>query len=229
MTTEHVTHAEHGLALDRIAAARRTSWPFTWAFVENTFGADALAHLVSECPQHAFVRVERGGDKTYRTACRTLMAQNAPALSADDLTPRWRALCEALRGAAYRESIERVSGEALADTCVEVVLWRYDAGSWLAPHVDKESKRVTHVIYLNPGWEPPWGGQLEIRTGEQGERVVTRVEPRAGASVVLVRGETSWHAVAPITQLAGDRERYSIQVVFHRKETHEDARRSARG
>lgn len=67
-------------------------------------------------------------------------------------------------------------------------------GGHLAVHVDfnrddhDRHRRVNLLLYLNEGWKPEWGGQLEL----WGKNPVV-VQPEMGAEVIFVCSETSWH------------------------------------
>ena len=72
-------------------------------------------------------------------------------------------------------------------------------GGHLALHVDFNrdrfralSRRVTVLYYLNPDWQPEWGGELEL-WNEDLTRCEARIAPLLDRLVVMAHGETYWH------------------------------------
>ncbi len=73
----------------------------------------------------------------------------------------------------------------------------YEPGAFYKTHRDSfhgaANRLVSVVAYLNPGWRPQDGGQLEIM--DESGNVVTTVLPEAGTLVVFLSEEIE-HAVA---------------------------------
>ena len=78
-------------------------------------------------------------------------------------------------------------------------------------HVDafkgQSSRILTTVLYLNPGWQSEYGGQLVIYQPE-GDAIVTTVEPELGTFVVFLSDQFP-HEVLPCQQ-----DRFSIAGWF---------------
>ncbi|HEU5160829.1 MAG TPA: 2OG-Fe(II) oxygenase family protein [Streptosporangiaceae bacterium] len=126
----------------------------------------------------------------------------------------WMPVIEVLSAPEYRSAISTLTGVRLDDADVTLSLWEYQAGDWLAPHVDKPDKLVTQIFYLTEGWREGDGGRLLIMKTADPSSVVRVLPPRLGSSAVLVTSGTSWHAVeAPRPGAAGRR---SITVTFWR-------------
>ena len=68
----------------------------------------------------------------------------------------------------------------------------------MGPHFDLKAKVVTHVLYSNDGGEEPEGGSPPILRSADAADEAARVLPLVGNSVLLVRSERSWHAVAKV-------------------------------
>ncbi len=76
---------------------------------------------------------------------------------------------------------------------------------YLSPHVDNshdhERKRwrvLNLLYYVTPGWEPEWGGNLELWPhGVKGEPLT--VHSRFNRLAVMATHQNSWHSVSPIT------------------------------
>lgn len=197
--------------LVRFTSATRREDPFRWYHVTETLSPEWAELLLKTFPEDGFTRVGRsGGEKSYTMRVRKL--HPGPA---GDLPGPWEEFLAHVVGSAYRENVRRLTGIALEGLRIEVNLWRYDQDSWLDPHVDKENKVVTQVFYFNRDWPADGGGDLLLLGSSSVDDVRERVAPELGASVVLVRGENSWHAVAKGGRPGGG-ERLSAQVVFHR-------------
>lgn len=84
---------------------------------------------------------------------------------------------------------------------------QYQVGDYYKRHLDafqgEANRRVSTVLYLNPGWQPDDGGELVIYA-DAADRVGTRVTP-AFATLVCFLSERFPHEVLP-----AKRTRYSI-------------------
>lgn len=187
--------------------------PFTWALVRELFPRPFLEALARGFPSDGFTAVAgHAPDKPYAMRHRSLLARGP----VDVATARpgagiWRDFAALVSAPAYRAFIQDWCPRPLAECDWEINWWSYDAGSWIAPHRDKPEKLVSHIIYLNQGWQAAWGGCCRILASEDIEDVRAEIVPDIERSLLIVRSESSWHAVTPVT--VGDRLRNSVQVV----------------
>ena len=83
----------------------------------------------------------------------------------------------------------------------------YAPGNFYKRHLDafKENnkRKITVILYLNPGWCASWGGELLIYDSE-GSEVIARVQPEFGTLVVFLSEEFP-HEVLPASH-----DRYSL-------------------
>ncbi|MEU7723855.1 2OG-Fe(II) oxygenase [Streptomyces sp. NPDC040724] len=181
---EHVVGALRGTTL------REDPWP-------HCYLPNALPASMAEAIETSFKRFDLASvegvnrDKTYRMRTRRL----DPGATGGLPSPAWRHLVEALSHDRYRAAVAGLTGVALDDTDLSLDLWEYRDGDWLAPHVDKPEKLVTQLFYFSESWHPEAGGHLLVLDGGDSDRPVERLRPTTGASALLVRSETSWHAV----------------------------------
>lgn len=79
---------------------------------------------------------------------------------------------------------------------VETQIALYEAGGY-APHRDTfandPARRITAILYLNPGWEPSWGGELRAYEPDG----VRDIAPRAGMFVLFSSPDLR-HEVLPV-------------------------------
>jgi Rps23 Pro-64 3,4-dihydroxylase Tpa1-like proline 4-hydroxylase len=129
------------------------------------------------------------------------------------LSQPWRLLASALVSRPYRVAMSLLVGRDLVDLPIEVNVFRYDAGSYLGPHVDLAEKLVTHILYFNECWDEASGGRLQVLRSGDARDVAGAVPPMLGSSAVLVRSDRSWHAVEPVVAGSGDRR--SVTVTFY--------------
>ncbi|WP_371500519.1 2OG-Fe(II) oxygenase [Kitasatospora sp. NBC_00374] len=205
----------------RLSRARAVHDPFDYYHLDATFPPDRAERLRQTFPDTGFTKVSSADPhKTYTMWARVLHPASPPADGGarpdDDLPAPWRAFLAEVTGADYRARLAELTGIDLASCPVEVNLWRYPHDCWLDPHVDKESKLVTHVFYFNRPWPAQWGGNLLVLGSGSADDVVHRVAPADNTSVVLVRSEKSWHAVEKADPRNPGAARLSAQVIFHR-------------
>lgn len=96
---------------------------------------------------------------------------------------------------ALRLHLQEATWVTLPSFTVQVALYPGDGARYLR-HVDalpgQPNRQLTAILYLNPDWRPPHGGQLQVWE-PGGDRLVA---PLAGR-LVLFRSEALPHAVLP--------------------------------
>ena len=84
-----------------------------------------------------------------------------------------------------------------------------DSGSFLDLHVDFNIhpahpswlRELNILLYLNPGWEPSWGG--ELRLTDHPENPSIQVEPKFNRLVIMESNDSSFHGYKPIAFPSG--------------------------
>jgi Rps23 Pro-64 3,4-dihydroxylase Tpa1-like proline 4-hydroxylase len=117
-----------------------------------------------------------------------------------------------VRRAAHPELLAGLSGVDLSGTHVSLTVWEYRGGDFLAPHVDKEEKVLTQIVYLGEHWADGDGGRLLVQRTPDPDDVVARLSPSLGATAVLVRSDDSWHSVE--SPRPGAAPRRSLNVTY---------------
>lgn len=95
----------------------------------------------------------------------------------------------------------------------------------LDPHIDfnyhpseRWHRRLNLIVYLNHGWEPTWGGALELYGNPARDRApAVCVPPDFNRCVIFETSERSWHGFAPLAIPATrtDLSRKSIALYFY--------------
>jgi Rps23 Pro-64 3,4-dihydroxylase Tpa1-like proline 4-hydroxylase len=206
------TVLDHVLDTLRTTTLRPDPWPH--CYLENALPGTIAAEIESSFDRIGLAPVAATNrEKTYRMHTRRVDLTSDVRLP----SPAWRQLVEALRDQRYRAALGELTGVALADTKLTIDLWEYRAGDWLAPHVDKPEKVVTQLFYFSKDWRPDVGGHLLVLdSADAPERPRRRLRPVTGASAVLVRSASSWHAVES-TRGSGT-SRCSVAVTFWRQD-----------
>jgi hypothetical protein len=104
-----------------------------------------------------------------------------------------------LRGAGFHIIEEGGKFEVHADT---------NTDSYCGLH-----RRLAMMIYLNKGWKPEFGGQLEL-WNQDATRCEKMIEPLFNRTVIFEIGDTNFHAVRPVVAALGAR-RKSFAAYFH--------------
>ncbi len=201
----------------RIANATLGVEPFAWGTIDQLYRDEDAAALAGTYPVEPFKTVVGDdGEKGYAYEVRALVALGASAPWRPDLlSPAWFELATDLCSPAYRHALAACTGCVLDGLAMEANLFHYGPGSWQGPHLDLADKVVTHVLYFNEGWGLDDGGCLQVLSSGFAEDVVAEVVPEIGSSVVLVRSDRSWHAVAPVAPTCTTTRR-AVTVTFYR-------------
>lgn len=124
-------------------------------------------------------------------------------------------LRQTLSGAAFKGYISAVSGLSLGEaTATKVHQLRQE--HFLKPHDDTEhGRRVAFIIYLSNGWQPAYGGALQIveRDGKQ-----TQIEALFNSIAFFDVTKHEQHQINDILPAAEDRSRLTIGGWFRDQE-----------
>ncbi len=79
------------------------------------------------------------------------------------------------------------------------------------------TRRLTIVYYLNPDWEPEWGGDLELWSADL-SACEAKVSPVLDRLVVMNHGETYWHGHPSPLNCPEGRGRAAVAAYFYTAE-----------
>lgn len=118
-----------------------------------------------------------------------------------------RHLVDAIRAPAFLRDLEYVTGipRLLWDPSLHGAgMQETRSGGWLDAHVDFNVleqpalfRRLNILIYLNPGWDEGWGGEIELWNRDVSRRCQA-LAPIHNRCVVFATSDTSYHGVAAV-------------------------------
>jgi hypothetical protein len=113
------------------------------------------------------------------------------------LSPRLSQLAEELRGPLMGSILGEKFQIDLRDRPTMLTVRSQAAARDGRIHTDSESKIVTALLYLNPGWSAAGGRLRLLRAGTDIADYFAEVAPEAGTLVAFRRSELSWHGHLP--------------------------------
>jgi hypothetical protein len=135
--------------------------------------------------------------------------------------PQFQMSPNALTYLRFRQAFQRPEFKAFFEAISGTPLGSSDdfgahfmrVGDFLKPHSDdNRNRRLALVLYLSPGWEPSFGGELRV---VEKDGAVHTIQPEYNSMVAFdVLTETS-HYIEPIQPAAGDRARLTIGGWYH--------------
>jgi hypothetical protein len=204
---------------DALAARFAQAQPFRHVVVDGFLDAGLADALLAQFPDFArgnsVSEDGRPGDKSTFERIRQLGEAYARL---DDI----------VRSAGFLRLVERITG-------IDGLLYdpwylgggthdnRHGAG--LEAHVDFNfhplegwHRRLNLIVYLNPQWEPGWGGDLQLhRDPAAGVAPDASIAPLFNRCVIFETNDRSWHGFDPIALPPGQRHlsRRSIALYFY--------------
>jgi hypothetical protein len=158
---------------------------------------------------------------------------NERKYAAKDITtwgPTLQAVAHAFASDRFVAFLSQLTGfdGLMADSAMDGGgLHRSMAGGFLNVHADftahhskpRWRRRVNLLLYLNPTWDPTWGGQLQLWSKDM-QRSVTEVEPIGNRVLLFTTGEYSYHGHPEPLRVPGDLARQSMALYYFTDEDH---------
>lgn len=211
----------------RVAELRREfaqAQPFHHVIVDGFFDPDFSRALSSEFPGFDGEQARNEVGEIGRKAVHSNLAELGPAYAKLDAL---------LQDPGFLDFISEITG-------IPNLLYDPDYvgggthenldGQDLDVHVDfnyhpktRLHRRLNLIVFLNPEWDPAWGGCLELQKDPSlrpADNMVRTVTPLANRCVIFETTENSWHGFRRIA-LPPDKaalSRRSIAVYFYTKE-----------
>lgn len=205
--------------LAALRARYRSADPFPHIVLDDVVRPEPLAAAYAE-----FAAVS---DNTWRK----YLHVNERKYANTDLTtwgPVLRSLAEAFASDRFVRFLSELSGhdDLIADLSLDGGgLHRSPSGGYLNVHADFTAhhthqdwrRRVNLLLYLNPTWEPSWGGELELWSTDM-ERCVERVEPVGNRMLLFTTDADAYHGHPEPLACPPDVARQSLALYYFSEE-----------
>lgn len=176
-----------------LSAASVSPEPFAHILLERFVKPDALPEVVADLP--------------------VMNARGSFPIGALKLGPAAKGLIAALEGPAFRAIVAEKFGLELAGAPLMTTLRGNSGAQDGRIHTDSSAKRVTILLYLNPGKGEAWSrheGCLRLlRDAENLENFAKEVPPVDGTLLVFPNGPHTWHGHKPFIG-----QRYVVQMNY---------------
>jgi Rps23 Pro-64 3,4-dihydroxylase Tpa1-like proline 4-hydroxylase len=180
--------------LPAIAKQYRSNQPFPHAHLKDFLEPDAAREMMEEFPE----------PNSKEWTQYKHQNENKMGLPKRDLFPlRIRQVVDELNSPAFVAWLGELTGikGLVADETLEGGgLHQSAAGGFLNVHADftmhhhhkNWRRRINLIVYLNEGWQPEWGGAIELWDREM-SRCVAQVPPLLNHALIFNTDETSFH------------------------------------
>jgi hypothetical protein len=177
------------------------AWPFKHVVIDHFFEPAFAERLLVEFPRFdpRLARNEMGeiGGKAVNPSIR-------------EISPAYRELYDIIGGKPFLELMGRISG--IPDLILDPRMYGGGThenlhGQDLDPHVDfnydeaqQLHRRLNVIVYLNQGWQPEWGGAIEIHSNprDPAANQIRAFDPIFNRCVMFETNEISWHGFPKI-------------------------------
>lgn len=171
--------------------------PFSWFKVALPISDELRKNLLESYPSRGYeLCTKSSGEKPYyMNLLKVYKSKHYNHIESFRDSP-WHDFFLYLISDVYVDKIHAVTNDSrvLAKN-IEINLWDYPQGGFLAPHLDKDEKVLSQLFYFNEHWERRWGGSLRLLRSADINDVGEEIFPDNTASFILPQSNTSWHAV----------------------------------
>ena len=195
--------------------------PYKHCVIDNFFPAYLADQLYHSFPPLASDTWERTNDADIEIKLRTKWTSEFDI--PDKLLPAIRVLSSSifLKAIASLIKIEKLIPDPyFAGGGLNVTV----SGGLLDVHVDGNyhdptglNRRINAIVYLNPGWQPGWGGEFGIYDST-GDKLIKKVEPIFNRLVIFDTNDYSFHGLPDPLNFPKDHARSSIILYYYTKE-----------
>jgi 2OG-Fe(II) oxygenase superfamily len=208
-------------SLPELSARYAAAEPFPHIVLDDVLQPEALERAYEE-----FAEVPSDAWTNY-------LHLNERKYAAKDITtwgPTLQAVADAFSSERFVAFLDQLTGfEGLqADAAMDGGgLHRSLPGGFLNIHADftahhskpRWRRRVNLLLYLNPTWDPEWGGQLQLWSKDM-QRVVTEVEPKGNRILLFTTDEHSYHGHPEPLRVPEGQARQSMALYYFTDEDH---------
>lgn len=180
--------------------------PWEWGVIDNLISINNVKLIADEVKKLNFQSVSsKRSDKNYSMGLIDLQKYRLKSGTLNQLVFE-------LTSNEYLSNLESVTNSQLRSREIELNIWCYGMADYLSPHVDKDYKFLTQLIYLNECWESNYGGTLNILGSNNEDDLYERIQPKYIRSPLIKNSQNAWHSVSPVSPNAPSR--YCLQMIF---------------
>lgn len=203
--------------LQQLASGLVLNQPMRAAIFDNLLSTEIQQQLISTYPEDGFTKNQRLQPPGKLYSFSMLQLVDNGKLTQPMKNELWADLIDSLLDQQYRERLAEVLSIDLSDARINIGLYQFDKDDYVDIHLDHDNKLVTQLFYFNTDWAVNDGGFLHLLKNEQQTSSFLRLPPISMYSVAIVRSDSAWHAVEPVTALNG-RSRLSLQLEFYKRD-----------
>jgi SM-20-related protein len=165
------------LDLEELRSANLQTDPYDYLLVSGVIRPEWQGRLISDYPS-----IKKGGSFPLSTV---------------RCGPDFSRLMHALDGEEFREIVEQKFSVRLKGRPTMFTVRGYCRKKDGKIHTDTESKIITVLLYMNPGWAPAGGRLRLLHSGTNIDDVVAEIEPTIGTMLIFRRCDHSFHGHLP--------------------------------
>jgi hypothetical protein len=198
----------------------RENQPYPHVHLKEFLDADVAAEMSTEFPglaTDAWTRYKHPNENKLGLAKRSLF----PQLLGD--------VVDELNSAPFVHWLSQLTGipNLVSDDMLEGGgLHQSGTGGFLNVHTDFSNhhyhknwrRQVNLILYLNPGWQEPWGGALELWDRDM-RRCVTKVPPLFNEALIFRTDEISYHGFPDPLRCPEGESRKSLALYYYTVES----------
>jgi len=202
--------------VEELARRYRNNYPCPHILLQDFLEPSLALAMASEFPRHAS---EAWTQYKHANENKTGMARR------ELFPPTIRAVVDELNSAEFVAWVSRLTGipNLIADPMLEGGgLHQAGRGGYLNVHRDFSMhhfhknwhRRVNLILYLNPGWQPEWGGSIELWEREM-KQCAAKYPPLLNHALIFTTNEISLHGFPdPLTCPEGE-SRKSLALYYY--------------
>jgi hypothetical protein len=200
--------------LSNLADSYQSADPFPHVVLDEVFDQDLLHQVAAEFPAPAEMSGKVRRPREFKFAESRWQA----------LGPTTRSVIAEMNSGPFLKALSALTG--IQDLVADAQLvgggqHQIGRGGRLGIHADFNKhygngldRRLNVLLYLNPDWEPAWGGQLELWDTSM-SRKVQDIDPVLGRMVVFSTTSTSYHGHPDPLGCPADRFRRSLALYYY--------------
>jgi Rps23 Pro-64 3,4-dihydroxylase Tpa1-like proline 4-hydroxylase len=210
-----IDYAKLDAAADRWRERFHEASPFPHLVIDGLFDANLAAEIGAAFPP------VRAGFRSHRH----LHSDKYSVQDEAQFPPVVRMAMDELHGPRFLAWLERATGMAGLEPDPHRFgegMHASGPGGFLDVHADFNEHPITRkqrilnlLIYVNPGWEPAWRGDLELWSADM-KRCVQRIAPVLNRAVLFECSDVSFHGLPEPLACPPERQRNALQLYYYR-------------